>query len=114
MIDSYRFGKVVVDNRPYTSDVLIFPDRVDAGWWRLEGHKLQLADIESVLQERPNVLVVGTGAFGMMKVMPEVRQAAESAGVRLVVERTGKACEVYNQLLRDGEQSVVAALHLTC
>jgi hypothetical protein len=30
MIDAYHFGWMVVDGKAYTSDVIIFPDRVKA------------------------------------------------------------------------------------
>jgi len=29
-IDSYSFGRIVIDGQVYTSDVIIYPDRVDA------------------------------------------------------------------------------------
>ena len=103
----------MIDGVIFTSDVIVFPDRVKSDWWRLEGHKLQLPDIQEVLQAKPAVLIVGTGAFGMMKVMPEVVEAAEAAGIRLEIERTGKACELYNELA-ERERRLVAALHLTC
>lgn len=36
MINSYDFGRIVVDGKAYTSDVIIFPDRVNSYWWRKE------------------------------------------------------------------------------
>jgi len=76
------------------------------------GHKLRVEDIAEVMTENPEVLVVGTGASGLMKVLPEVEQAAQARGIKLIVETTDKACNTYNQLCQS--QSVVAALHLTC
>ena len=112
IIDSYQFGIIVVSGRQYTSDVIIFPDRVKDSWWRKTGHQLCLDDIAEVLTENPEVLVVGTGASGLMKVLPEVRQKTKAQGIKLVVEASDKACHTYNQLCRS--QRVVAALHLTC
>ncbi|MFQ5909498.1 MAG: hypothetical protein ACE5IJ_02115 [Thermoplasmata archaeon] len=40
MIDSYEFGRIVIDGNEYRSDVIIDSDGVDAGWWRKEGHSL--------------------------------------------------------------------------
>ena len=44
-IEDYRFGRVVIDGRAYTSDVIVFPDRVKDNWWRNEGHELCPADL---------------------------------------------------------------------
>ena len=111
-IDSYRLGRVVISGKKYTSDVIIFPDRVSHNWWRKTVHQLCLEDIPGVITENPEVLVVGTGASGLMKVLPEVQQAIEAHGIRLIAETTEKACHTYNQLCRS--QRAVAALHLTC
>lgn len=112
MIDSYGFGRIVIDGRLYTSDVIIFPDRVEDRWWRKEGHQLGVEDIEKVLQERPDVLVVGTGYSGLMKVLPETKERLASEGIQLIAENTRKACKTYNRLHES--KRVAAALHLTC
>ena len=112
IIDSYQFGLVVINGEKYTSDVIIFPGRVRSGWWRKSGHELYLEDIAEVLTENPEVLIVGTGESGMMRVLPETKQSTEARGIKLIVETTPKACQTYNQLC--SSQRVVAALHLTC
>ncbi len=111
-IDSYQFGQIVVSGQKYTSDVIIFPDRVRDNWWRKTGHQLCLEDITEVITENPEVLVVGTGASGLMKVLPEVERAVKTQGIKLIAEATAKACHIYNQLCQS--QRAVAALHITC
>ena len=111
-IDSYRFGRIVIDNQPYSRDVIILPDRVIPNWWRREGHSLRAADLEEVLDAGPDLLVVGQGVYGRMAVTDEARQTLEQAGIELVAQPTKQACETYNQL-RD-RKAVAAALHLTC
>lgn len=112
MIDSYSFGRIVVDGRRYTSDVIIFPDRVRDNWWRKEGHSIHVDDIGEILQEKPEVLVVGTGSSGLVRIPEETRRCIESEGIELVVEPTERACETFNRLSKS--RRVVAALHLTC
>ena len=112
MIDSYHFGEIVIDGKKYSSDVLISPDRVEDDWWRKTGHELCLEDIAGVITENPEVLVVGTGDSGLMKVLPEVEQAAQARGIKLIVATTDKACNTYNQLSHS--QRVLAAFHITC
>jgi len=111
-IDSYQLGLIVISGKKYTADVIIFPDRVSHNWWRKSGHQLCLEDVPEVITEKPEVLVVGTGAAGLMKVLPEVQQAVEAQGIKLIVETTEKACHTYNQLCHS--QRAIAALHLTC
>jgi len=113
VIDSYDFGEIVIDGRRHTSDVIVFSDRVRDGWWRREGHRLCVEDIEEAVDEgKPEVLVVGTGYSGLMRVLPETERFLRSKGVELVVERTREACEIFNRLVKS--KRVVAALHLTC
>ncbi len=112
-LTGYSFGRVTVGGQVHTADLVILPDRVVGGWWREEGHSLSVADLAEVFAAKPDVLVVGTGAHGMMDVPQETRQALEAAGIRPVVERTANACETYRRLARAGTR-VAAALHLTC
>ncbi len=112
IIDSYQFGLIVVNGWEYTSDIIIFPDRVRDNWWRKAGHQLYLDDVAEVITENPEVLVVGTGASGLMKVLPEVQQVVEAQGIELIVEATDKAWHTYNQFCRS--RRAVAALHITC
>jgi len=111
-IDSYQFGLIVVNGKRYSSDVIIFPDRVRDDWWRKRGHQLCLEDIAGVMTENPEVLVVGTGASGLVKILPEVKQSLDAQGIKLIAEPTSEACNTYNQLCHS--QKVIAALHLTC
>jgi len=111
-IDSYQFGEIVISGKKYSADVIIFPDRVIDNWWRETGHELCLEDITGIIKEKLDVLVVGCGVQGLMKVLPEVEEIAQAQGIELIVETTDRACDTYNQLCRS--QRIVAALHLTC
>lgn len=112
IIDSYRFGQIIINGKEYSSDVIIFPDRVQDNWRRNKGHELSLQDITGVITENPDVLVVGTGDYGLMKVLPEVQHEAEARNIQLIVQPTGEAYDIYNQLRHS--QRVISALHLTC
>ena len=48
-IDKYNFGSITINGKEYTKDVIIFPDRVSAPWWREEGHNLSLKDLKEVI-----------------------------------------------------------------
>ena len=111
-IDSYEFGSIVIDGRTYRSDLLIWPGHLKADWWRLEGHLLQLPDVAEALAAEPQVLVVGTGAYGNMALDPELVSYLNDKGIDLVARPTREACRYINA---QADQSRLAvALHLTC
>ena len=112
MIDSYDFGRIVINGKRYSSDLIVFPDKVRDGWWRKEGHRLHVEDLKDVLEVKPEVLVVGTGYSGLMRVPHETRKYVESEGIELIAQNTAEACETFNRLVKS--RKVVAALHLTC
>jgi hypothetical protein len=111
-IDSYSFGRITVEGKTYTKDVIIFPGRVLSPWWRKEGHYLVPEDLDEVVMARPDILIVGTGASGVMRVPPETVQFMGSKGIIVEVANTTKAVEVFNGAPKG--KTVVAALHLTC
>jgi hypothetical protein len=112
-IAGYRFGRIDIDGRTYTSDVIITPERVIDGWWRQQGHALAIADLDSVVAARPDALVIGTGYFGRMSVPQETRRYLETQGILVREARTGQAVHDFNELQKERAR-VVAALHLTC
>jgi hypothetical protein len=111
-IEAYEFGKLVYGGKTYTADLIIYPDRVDSSWWRLEGHLLQMEDLKDILREEPGILIIGTGDMGIMRVPKELRKQLEDENIELYVEKTGKAVEVFNSA--DKSKKVIGAFHLTC
>jgi hypothetical protein len=111
-IESYSFGRIIINGTTYTSDVIIYPNKVDAAWRRKEGHLLQLADVEDALLAKPEVLIIGTGYAGFMRVPRETIDKIAAQGIEVKVERTSKAADIYNAL--QSAKTVVAALHITC
>jgi hypothetical protein len=112
MIDSYDFGRIVINGRQYITDLIVFPDRVEDGWWRKEGHNLHVKDLDEAIKDNPEVLVVGTGYSGLMKVPAETKEYVESKGIELIAQNTAEACKTFNRLVKS--KKVVAALHITC
>ena len=110
-IDSYRFGKIVINGTPYTKDVLILTDKVLSPWWRKEGHSLCLEDLTEVISAHPEVLVIGTGAMGVMQVPEETLRHLREKGVEVIIKRTGAAVDEFNRL---SGKKAIAAFHLTC
>jgi len=113
-IDGYQFGKITIGGKAYTSDLLIMPSGVKTDWWRVKGHELCVADLEPVWKAEPDVLIIGTGAYGVMKVLPEADSLMRQRCTEVHVLPTHEACRRFNELAQQQGRRVVAALHLTC
>ena len=110
-IEGYRFGRVLVDGDEHTRDVIVLPERVLTGWWRADGHRLVLADLADVIEDLPEHLLVGTGAYGRMRPEREALDELRQRGVDVEALPTDEAVRRYGEL---DPRRTAAALHLTC
>ena len=111
-IQGYRFKEMTVDGEVITRDLILLPDRVVRNWRRQEGHRLSAADLQVVLEAKPEVLIVGTGAHGLVRVPRKTRRAVRAAGIELRIAPTGRAWRLYNELRE--HRRTAAAFHLAC
>ncbi|MBU7022876.1 MAG: hypothetical protein HXS40_01820 [Theionarchaea archaeon] len=109
MIEHYSFGRIVIDGKEYTSDVLIVGGKVHS-WWRKQGHRVAPEDLDVVVNASPETLVVGMGAYGAMKVPDKTEDYLRNKGIELIAEKTGDAVNTFDKLT--GKKA--AAFHLTC
>jgi hypothetical protein len=112
--DKFSFGSLRIDGSTYEQDVLI-----DRGKLRKRkktpskkfrdqfGHTP--LSIEEKIPWKCQRLVIGTGAYGRMPVMPEVKREAERRRVELVIVPTSEALRLIE---RDSEANAI--LHVTC
>lgn len=113
MIEEYEFGKIRIDGKEYSKDIIIIRGRVKSEWWREQGHFLQNKDLKEVYDAEPEILVVGTGHDGMMKISEDVRKKCREKEIELVEMKTGKAVEKFNGL-SEKKKNAAGAFHLTC
>jgi hypothetical protein len=112
-IASYSFGSITIDGQVYKADVIILGDRVVPNWWRKAGHSLCEEDLAEVIEYGPDVLIIGTGASGMMEVPEEVKRFLEDKGIEVISLRTSQAYKVFNEMSESGKRAA-GAFHLTC
>lgn len=119
-IDSYSFGVMKVDGAEYRGDLIVFasrgagaPGKVRSNWWRKEGHSLAIEDLDDVLAFKPEVLVIGKGASGLMKVPAPTEKTLQEKGIEVIAVSTGQAWGIFNEQIEKGKK-VVGAFHLTC
>lgn len=114
IIDSYSFGRIQIDGNVHNSDLIITPDQIYTNWWRIEGHNLHIKDFNHITGNFPTILVIGTGAYGQMKVRKNVLNwLTNDKGLEIRLYESKEATKVYNLLKKEGK-NVGLAIHLTC
>lgn len=103
---------MVIGGKVYTNDLMLLSGRVVDGWWRREGHRLWPEDLETVLEEGPRQLVLGTGASGLLVVTDAALELMATRDIELIAEPTTIAWRTFNRLEKG--RNVVGAFHLTC
>jgi len=118
-IESFTWGRFQINGCVHSSegdgvgkDVFVLGGKVRP-WEARKGHRLKPAMVACVLEASIDVLVIGNGVNGAIKVTKKTRRAIEDAGVELMIETTPIACASYNQLVREGRRAALLA-HGTC
>ncbi len=112
MISSYTFGKFIINGKAYESNIILLGAQIKPARY-LPGHELKLDDFAELVSYAPETIIIGTGASGVVKVQKDIIDFIESKGITLIIEKTAKACQTYNTLLKQGRK-VAAFLHNTC
>jgi hypothetical protein len=110
-IDSTKFGEITINGKPYDSDMTVYWNGRLA--FRSKEHVLELGEFMKILREGPEIVVIGTGQTGVVKVSPEVAQLAGNKHVKIYREITPKAVEMFNAFANHGRK-VVGIFHVTC
>ncbi|MEM4524852.1 MAG: MTH938/NDUFAF3 family protein [Methanothermobacter sp.] len=114
MFQDCKFGMVNYDEKEYNHDIIVHVDgsvtprkkeisRKKYG----TSHILAQEEIEPLLDEKPEVIIVGSGVHGALE-LGEI-----SIEIDVIVLPTCKAVEKYNQLREEGKK-VAAIVHVTC
>jgi hypothetical protein len=111
-----RFGSIEVEGREYESDIVIDGGRVrqrkkkpSKPYRDQFGHTPLSADEQ--LPWGGGRLIIGTGAYGSLPIMPQVLEEARRRGVELAAIPTEDACRLIASL---DQHEVYAVLHVTC
>ena len=73
---------------------------------------MDIDDIKDVIDEKPDVIIVGTGQPGMMRVSKETLEKIRDLRIEILVMPTEQACKEYNRIA--SEKKAIACMHLTC
>ena len=112
--DKFSFGTLQIDGRTYEQDVVIERGEIckrkktPSKKFRDEFGHTPLS-IEEKIPWKCQRLVIGTGAYGRLPVMKEVKREAERRHVELVIVPTSEALRLIER-----ESEANAILHVTC
>lgn len=109
-IDSFEFELVVIGGEEYKSDVLISPDGNTSKWDREEEHTIKSVDIEVVLTHNPDLIVIGTGTIGNLKLAEDVEPFLGEKNIEVFAYKSEKAIDMYRQLRN--QHRVLLLLHV--
>lgn len=112
MIDAFRFGEMIIDGRCYRTDIVLYPDHVEALWERCEQHVVKIADMRKILLLRPEYLLIGAGQPGLLHVLWETQEYILQQGIQLVTVPTENAIRLYNRIY--DKCLIIGAFHLGC
>ncbi|OQX32630.1 MAG: hypothetical protein B0D96_01420 [Candidatus Sedimenticola endophacoides] len=108
VISAYHAGEVRIDGRPYTQNLILLPEQILAPWGAREFDALEPDDFAPLLELRPDLVLLGTGARHRF---PDPRLYAPLIGHGIALEAmtTAAACRTYNILMGEGRR-IAAAL----
>ena len=115
MIDKYLFGLIVIEGREYNYDVEVRWTGEVLEWRRKKGHIFDVEDVKRAIERSPEVIILGTGAYGMASIAKECQEFMQSKKIKIVAKKTSEAIEIFNSIQSSKEQKrVIGLFHLTC
>jgi len=113
-VDSYSFGRIRINSKEFTNDVIVSQDKViNPRWWRKEGHNVHPEDIGEIINAKPEVVIFGTGSSGIMRVSQDVIKMLKERNIEVIQQLTKDAVKTFNEFVKEGKKVILAA-HLTC
>ncbi len=110
-IEGTSFGGITVEGKHYSHDVWVLADGSIRR--RDRNHEFTLNEFDFLLKGKPELVIVGTGQSGCVRVDKEVAELAVKQGVKIIDDITPNALKQYNEAA-DAGRRVAGAFHVTC
>jgi len=101
MIKAYDDKSITVNSETYYDTFLILLDKIYPNWSKAPVLRLTADDFLPVIQEKPQLLILGTGKTQIFPAV-EIIQLFNNNKVGLEIMRTDAACRTYNVLAAEG------------
>ena len=116
-INHFSFGLIVIDNKKYRRDIIIYPDgKVEnrkGGIWMFGSHSIKRSEIESLIQDNPEIIIIGTGTNGIAKLATEAENLVKERKINLTLLPSHTAVDDFNNLTAQGKK-IASLIHITC
>lgn len=122
-IEASSFGRISINGEEYDHDVVIFPDKIEKRkkWITKEkhgtSHKFTCEEMEEYLKrvdtDEMEVVVVGTGQYGRLGLLDEVKELLDEKGIKAVEMKTPQAAERFTEGKESRDQRL-GIFHVTC
>lgn len=110
MIDSYRFGEIVVNGKSFRKDVVILETGKAKEWVKEDGMLIKGEAVKEIAKMNPTVVIIGLGYEGSAKLDYSAEYYLGKNNAKVFAEKTKDAVARYNRMQGPG---VVAAFHIT-
>jgi len=116
-IDATEFGAITVDGKTYEHDVIIrLSGAVEKRRKRLSkekygtSHIMSKAEAKFVFQDGCDLLIVGAGQNGNVRLSPEASEYFNKKHCRALLQPTPEAILTFNK----SREKTIALMHVTC
>lgn len=110
MIESYTCGKMIIQGRPYCSDLIICPGKIPTIWERRKKHQVTISDLVEIIEFQPDYVLIGTGEEGKLRVLPETQEHLKQHGIQVIFEATKHVYTMFNAVYN--KCRIIGAFHL--
>ena len=108
IINSYQPGKIIINQKEFVESVLVSTQgKVQNGFLPASFDELTSAHIDALIENRPEVVLVGTGP-NQKAVNIELRKAIIEKGVAVDFMDTRAACRTFTIVSGEGRRAVAA------
>lgn len=116
-IQGAKFGSITIDGKTYEHDVIVrLSGKVEKRKKKLSkkkygtSHILSKAEAKFVLEDGCDVVIIGAGQEGNVRLSPEASEYFEKKGCKVVVQPTPEAIQSFNQ----SREKKIGLMHITC
>ncbi len=110
-VEFKKFGEITINGQVFYSDMTVYWNGKMS--YRSKEHVVEFGEFMKILKSEPEIVVIGKGEEGVLKVSEEVLRWAKAKKVDLYFENTGKAADIFNAFANQGKK-VVGIFHVTC
>lgn len=108
IINSYQPGKITINQKEFVAPVIVSTQgEVQGGFLPASFDELTSAHIDSLIESRPEVVLIGTGP-DQKSINIELRKAVVEKGVAVDFMDTRAACRTFTIVSGEGRRAVAA------